>query len=405
MPKDLILSITTRCNLRCRMCDIPLTSTEELGTSTWENVIRDGAAVGATTAVFSGGEPLLRDDLASLIAFAKKQKMLTCVTTNGLLLDEKRAYELLCAGVDVVNVSVEGPREMHDALRGKGSFDRALTALKNLKKYGIESTIATVVTAGNFQHLPYLIELAKQQGVTAFKLQPFNPMFLDPGKQEKSFYLSDQDAPLFKQTIFNVIETCCEYGIGTNPEKYLYEMFRSLTGKKGANPKKCPALDLSCPINARGEVYPCWVLSGPEHLLGSVKEKSLKDIWNSTRRSEIISAINRKGCQGCLMSCYEENLGKASLGQKIFTRLGRLRKKGLAGYIASSINRWKKRIKFYSSWRGNASSALRRVKGKLSQGTRPNKPNKWNPKELSAALEDLNRMKRLLAEESRRISR
>jgi radical SAM protein with 4Fe4S-binding SPASM domain len=387
------------------MCDIPLTNTEELDTAVWEHVIRDGAKLGATTTVFSGGEPLLRDDLTALIAFAKKQKMLTCVTTNGLLLDEKRAYELLCAGVDVVNVSIEGPRDAHDALRGKGSFDRALAALKNLRKYSIEATIATVVTTENFKHLPYLVELAKQNGVTAFKLQPFNPMFLDKGKQEKNFYLSEQDAPLFEQTIFNVIETCCEYGIGTNPEKYLYEMFHPLTGRQGTSPKKCPALELSCPINAKGEVYPCWVLNGPTYLLGSVKDQSLKDIWNSSRRMEIIASINKQGCPGCLMSCYEENLGKASVGQKILTRLGLLRRKGLAGYISSSINRWKKRIKFYSSWRGDASSALRRVKGKLGRGARSGKPIKWDPKELSAVLEDLNRMKRLLAEESRRASK
>ncbi|MEI7752705.1 MAG: radical SAM protein, partial [Candidatus Omnitrophota bacterium] len=63
MLKDLILSITNRCNLRCRMCDIPLAETEEVETRVWERVIQEAAGLGANTVVFSGGEPLLREDL------------------------------------------------------------------------------------------------------------------------------------------------------------------------------------------------------------------------------------------------------------------------------------------------------------------------------------------------------
>jgi len=403
MLRELILSITSRCNLRCRMCDIPLTKTEELDTCVWERVIQEAASLGATLVVFSGGEPLLREDLCELIAFSKKQKMTVCVTSNGILIDEKRAYELLCAGVDVVNVSLEGPPEIHDQFRGKGSFDRALSAIKNLNKYGIECTVASVVTAKNYQYLPYVVELAKQEGVTHLKFQPFSRIFLSAGKNEDEFFLSEKDLPVFEKTIKEVVNLCRAYGIGTNPAKYFDEMPRYLVGKTAGGQHHCPALYLSCPINARGEVYPCWVLSGQDYMIGSVKENNFSSLWNSSKRIEIIKTIGKKGCQGCLMSCYDENFGKEGLDMKISKHLGRLRHTGPKKYISGYIKRWEKRLKFYASWRGNASSALRRVQAKLAKKIKATPTEELAKKEVRGALEELGRIKRLFEKESKNI--
>ena len=404
MLKDLILSITNRCNLRCRMCDIPLAETEELETRVWERVIQEAAALGANTVVFSGGEPLLREDLCELISFAKKQKMAAFVTSNGILLDEKRAYELLRAGVDVVNISIEGPEEVHDHFRGKGSFARALSAIKNLRKYDVECTLASVVTAKNFKHLPFIVELARQHGVTTFKLQPFNRLFLNTEKKGEEFFLSEEDAPAFKETIKKVISLCQEYGIGTNPTKYLTEMSGHLVKKHSHGKSDCPALYLSCPVNAKGEIYPCWVLGGPAHALGSVKENSLSSIWSSARRSEIIERINKKGCPGCLMSCYDDNFGKQGLDEKISRNWGLLRREGPRGYFSSLATRWKKRWNFYASWRGDAQSAWRRIQGKL---TRKNPPFGVEKKEkaIAIALEELRGVKRIFEQEIKKTAK
>lgn len=70
--KEIIFSITNRCNLRCKMCDIPYGEIEELSTEQWMGVIKDASRLGAQTVVFSGGEPLLREDIFELISFTKK---------------------------------------------------------------------------------------------------------------------------------------------------------------------------------------------------------------------------------------------------------------------------------------------------------------------------------------------
>lgn len=400
MIKELIISITSRCNLRCKMCDIPSVRSEELETGVWKQVIRDAGRSGVSAIVFSGGEPLLREDLFDLISFTKEQNMMACVTSNGLLIDELCARRLSEAGVDVVNVSLEGPEEVHDQLRGQGSFDSALLAIKNLRKYKIERTIATVVTSRNFKHLPYIVKLAQQYGVTALKFQPFSSLFLKTGKRGEDFFLIAQDSPAFFESIKKVIWLCRSYGISTNPGKYFDEMSRYLVKRSGNIQHHCPALFESCPINAKGEVYPCWVLTGPEYLIGNIKGESFSDIWSSSRRAGLIKKICQRGCQGCLLSCYDDNYGKAGLDEKISRDWGLLRRYGLLGYLHALVKRWKKRWRFYVSWRGSVSSALRRVKAKLKKMTGVRPPTEKKGEELRAALKELRYFKKLFEKES-----
>ena len=87
-PREIIISITNRCNLKCKMCDIPKNKIGELSTAQWKQVIKDAAASGARAIVFSGGEPLLREDIFELIDFTKNNSLGACLTSNGYLINE-----------------------------------------------------------------------------------------------------------------------------------------------------------------------------------------------------------------------------------------------------------------------------------------------------------------------------
>ena len=145
-PKEVIVSVTSRCNLRCRMCDIWKSKKKELTTEIWKRFIDDISAVGVKTIVFSGGEPLLRQDIFELIAYSREKKLNVCLTSNGTLIDNDIADKLLSSGIGVVNISLEGPSEVHNYLRGGGSFEKAVAALEKLRQRGIETTVATVVS-------------------------------------------------------------------------------------------------------------------------------------------------------------------------------------------------------------------------------------------------------------------
>lgn len=310
---ELIISVTSRCNLRCLMCGIPDGNAHDaLSTAALKGLISDAVKLNPASIVFSGGEPLLREDIFELISFVNERKVNTCLTSNGSLINEDRAKLLAASGVGVVNISIEGPEEAHDLLRGRGNFEKAVTALENLKKHKIETTIATVVCRHNYKSLAYVLGLARRYGVTTVKFQPFSGIFLKDEGTSRDFFAQEKDLKELDRAIEEVIKLSREYNISTNPESYLRKIPLYLCGLSGSNGKHgCSALWSSCPISADGEVYPCWVLSAKP--IGNITGKKISEIWNSKEHNRIRDLIAQDGCGGCLMSCYDYNFGYHNL--------------------------------------------------------------------------------------------
>ncbi|MBL7197363.1 MAG: radical SAM protein [Candidatus Omnitrophica bacterium] len=367
--KELIFSITNRCNLRCKMCDIPSVESEELTTEELKNVINDAAKFGFSTFVFSGGEPLLRKDIFGLIAFAKKNHLTACITSNGCLIDEKVARQLSQAGTDVVNVSIDGPQEVHDYLRGKNSFDKAIKALKNLAKYRVETTLATMVCAYNYRFLIYLVKLSERYNVGTIKFQPFSRIFINDISRGKNFLIEKRDLAEAINVAEEVIELSREYKISTNPKAYLRRIPFYLSGKKITPQYGCNALWSTCSINSRGDIFPCWAFNNGDKLIGNVRKNKLFELWNSKRHEEIRRTIFKEGCPGCMMSCYDEVFGqdeqKGGLLKKV-KKINKVKtyKRRINRFIQglrSEVTQLKLRYRFYKSYRGSFKGILRRI--------------------------------------------
>ena len=365
--KEVICSITARCNLRCRMCDIPYEKKDELSTLHWKRIISDASRLGAQTIVFSGGEPLLRDDIFELVSYAKNNNLSACITSNGSLLDEKSVLRLKSSGVTVVNISLEGRKETHDNLRGRGAFDRAILALENLRKYKIEATVASTVSKYNYKDLFYVLELAKNYGATTVRFQPFNNIFLKSPSRENEFLINKTDALKLKEIIEKLISGAKEFNISTNPISYLNNIPAYLAGEK-IFPGNCPALYCSCPINPDGEMFPCWIESSRDNLIGNLKDESLYDLWLSQRRMNIINSIAKKGCSGCMMSCYDEVFGRDVLQTQVFKKIKRISRTFNYEKIVNKIlqklrgefTKLRLRCKFYLSYRGSVRTLFKR---------------------------------------------
>ena len=395
--KEVIISITSRCNARCRMCDIPAKRSDELSGFIWERLIKDAAELGARTVVFSGGEPLLREDIFKLISCVRANRMQACVTSNGYFLSDEVAAKLASAGACVVNISVEGPRDIHEQLRGRDSFDKALSALQNLKKHNIESTIATVISRYNYRHLTDVVELAREYGVTTIKFQPFSGIFLESDRKTKEFLLPASAAEELSAVMKRVSELCDGYGITANPRGYLERVPFYLTKKITQPQHICAALKFSCPIDPGGSVYPCWVTADKDNRIGNIQEESLLSLWGSERRNSIIERIKQHGCPGCMMSCYDDNFGKEALDLRVAVNIGRLKREGLRVYTKRFIKRWAKRIKFYLAYRGSPRVLIGRSRKLFAKRSLGN--GGINQKEIDAAFEEIKKAKQILQRE------
>ncbi|MBN2482650.1 MAG: radical SAM protein [Candidatus Omnitrophica bacterium] len=359
--KEVIISLTHRCNGNCRMCDIPDDADTELPSSCWKQVIKDAYILGASTVVFSGGEPFLRDDLFELISYVKQNHMNACVTTNGLLLDEKRARALYESGIDVVNVSLEGNDKVHEYLRGTGSFSKVTSALAYLQHYKIETTIATMVSRYNYKYLPEIVSYARKYDSTTIKFQPFNSLFLHDKTRNNDFFITHKEVPQLQKIIGKVIHACDTQGISTNPVSYLEKIPGYLSGDSFRHRSMCMAPWQSCPIAPGGDVYLCWVLAQPDKTIGNVKEERLLDMWNSERHNAMRESLRQRGCRGCMMSCYDEVFGGDSVKRMLTKKIEAMKNRRLKETLNKAVTRWRRRWKFYSSYQGTFSDFVKKI--------------------------------------------
>lgn len=367
--KEVIISITNRCNLRCLMCQIPDEKTEELSTAQWRKTIKDVSSLGVQTIVFSGGEPLLREDIFELISFTKNHHMNACLTSNGCLINQNTALQLSQSGINVVNISIEGDKLIHDFLRGKDSFDKAVLALEYLKMHKIESTVAATVSRYNFKCLKSVLELAKAKKATTVRFQPFSRIFLKDTLSGDDFFIDKKDKERLQEIIEDTIKLSNEYKISTNPVSYLRNIPSYLCKEKIAAKNGCSALWASCPINSKGEVFPCWSLTSQDRVIGNITQESLVDLWFSNRHDQIRESVLQAGCFGCMMSCYDEVFGNDGNKKNLAKKIKKMNK--LKSYekifdmslqfLKSEITKFRLRYRFYKSYRGGFKKVFLRL--------------------------------------------
>ena len=175
VPHVVAWNLTRRCNLECAHCYISAgpreSATAELDTAACLAVADQILAVNpAPLLILSGGEPLLRDDLAEIARHASARGATVVVGTNGTLLTDQRIAALQEAGVRGVAVSVDSLRpRYHDNFRhGKGSLAETQTSLALLRARRLDFIIQTTVTKGNRAELARLVEWSAGQGAVSF---------------------------------------------------------------------------------------------------------------------------------------------------------------------------------------------------------------------------------------------
>jgi radical SAM protein with 4Fe4S-binding SPASM domain len=116
--------------------------------------------------LFSGGEPLLRKDLLSLVHLATDKGMRAVISTNGTLITKKTANDLKRIGLSYVGVSLDGMRQTHDRFRGlEGAFDAALKGIRNCQDSGIKVGLRFTVNRRNASDIPEIFNLLEKEEI------------------------------------------------------------------------------------------------------------------------------------------------------------------------------------------------------------------------------------------------
>lgn len=168
-PIAMLAELTHRCPLACAYCSNPLdliAAKQELDTETWERVFAEAAALGVLQIHLSGGEPAARRDLERLMAAASGAGLYTNLITSGIGLTRARLKALVDAGMDHIQLSLQGTNAaVADRVGGyKGGFDRKMALAEAIADLGIPLTLNAVMHRQNLDDLPATIEMAVRLG-------------------------------------------------------------------------------------------------------------------------------------------------------------------------------------------------------------------------------------------------
>ncbi|MDD5078729.1 MAG: radical SAM protein [Candidatus Omnitrophica bacterium] len=315
LPEAITLFLTYRCNLHCKMCgqwgDGGVTRKQgqgvlsrELGLEELKRIVDDSAYFKPNITLF-GGEPLLFPGCAELIRHIKQKGRHCLMITNGSLLAEF-AERIVEAGLDELNVSLDGAGKLHDDIRGMpGLFGRIMEGLQKVNSIkagcGRKSPLINLqctITRYNYRNLEEMLEVAKQ--AKANSLTFHNLIFLSRemlGRQRACDELlacssRDWEGFVFEpgidpQYLFEKEKEILGQKYGFSVDFYpnfssaeLSDYYNNTCYRPPASNCRCLSPWLSAYIFPDGELRPCLNLT---YSFGNVKKESLIKLWNNSR--------------------------------------------------------------------------------------------------------------------------
>jgi radical SAM protein with 4Fe4S-binding SPASM domain len=308
-PLFVIWEITGLCNLRCEHClssaGEPLP--DELSTEEAMKLLDYLEAMKVFNINLSGGEPLMRPDIFDIIDYASRKKFSIDLLTNGVLVTEKVLNRLEDSSIFNVQVSIDGIEETHDRFRGrKGTYERAINAIKLLKDANYNVSISSTVTKQNMSEIPRIIDLAIDLGLPSFKTTFFMPTGRGKSNIDK-LVLTRQDNKDFThmmiekkkevgKSIFISSETDYPWLVDGLDKKRLESMKLDESSKIS-----CTAGSSSFYITPDGKIAPCPFLR--DFIAGDVRKSDIREIWDNSPTFDVFRNITRGSLKGKCGNC------------------------------------------------------------------------------------------------------
>jgi len=293
-PVNVTWELTYACNGRCIHC---LSARNERDPSelTYEQCIRvidELTDMKVFQLNIGGGEPFLRPDFFDIMDHAHSRGIVTCISTNGTVVDRSMA-ERLKTDLVYLQVSLDGATaESNECMRGKGSYEKALKCVDILVGTGIRASINTVLTRINFDDIDALYALAGEHGAD-FRVSRLRPSGRAKTNWEK-LSLSSEQLLQFSGWLSQHVSV----STGDSFFSVSHEDRRSL----GLN--MCGAGKMTCCISPIGEVYPCAFLQEEIFCAGRVSETPFSEIWQESGIFESFRNLEIESCKNCYRFDY-----------------------------------------------------------------------------------------------------
>ncbi|GAB1642147.1 StsB family radical SAM/SPASM domain sactipeptide maturase [Krasilnikovia sp. MM14-A1259] len=285
-------AITDGCNLRCPYC---YASSEkclpgEMNTAESMDLVTQLAEFGTSTIVFTGGEPMLRKDLFSIVEHAKRCGMKANIITNATMIRTPAIAKRFAELFNAVTISVDGgTAETHDRTRGKGAFDKTYKALQLLNAEGVKPAINHIVTSDNVDELESFASFL--DGIEVHSVRLMNHNDLGRGVDDQ-YDFGWQDHLRVQQLVWTSPVAAQLKPDGPRPVSPC-----SVKGNCGMGGNEIY-------INSLGDVYPCKLVTGRQHYAGNVRRQKLAEVFASPvlsdmRRSTVYGGDFHADCARC----------------------------------------------------------------------------------------------------------
>ncbi|MCC6145654.1 MAG: radical SAM protein [Candidatus Hydrogenedentes bacterium] len=318
VPRDLpilVIMITDKCNLHCKMCGACDYSPGDHGMLTldeWKAVVDSAARLNTQILSITGGEALLRKDVFELIRYIRSHGIAVHLNTNGLLLTDKHIRELRGAGVGTVSISIESAdRSTHDDIRGAGTFERTVQNLRRLRELAPEIRVGLncVINKHNVRGLDGLVRLGSDAGVHQIKFAPIHTNLQHKDKpvgEYEHMIFEETDLALLDGELARVRRALAETDLQSTSDRFfdgISDLYRA-----PASNFYCYAGWAISVIDAQGNVAACFDKAGAIN----VREMPLHEIWRSPRFHAHRQLVRR-----CDKACWDTTNAELSLRMNV----------------------------------------------------------------------------------------
>jgi len=303
-PLSCQFAVTNRCPWSCIYCNVENTTREECSTAEALKIVEGLASAGTVRLHLVGGEPMLRDDLGEIIGLAKELGLYVTMATSGIripkLIDQIKETDLFL-------MSFDGPEEVHDYQRNKGSYRVLRDAMQCLREHGKEFWTTTVVTRRNINEIDYILDTArKEEFICNFHLLYSSstsdelPGYLHPGEQSEDYAATEKEYRSLLRYLIKRKNTDLGRTIGDSLS-YLQFLLNWNDFSIAYRPERnnlytCWAGKLFAYIDSNGDLFPCC------DVIGRVEPRNILKL-GFPRAFETLPTLP---CRSCIVACYTE---------------------------------------------------------------------------------------------------